>query len=189
MKFTLYKSAFYLLFFSQLPCIFTLFLKSSEHPDPMVLNVTYEYPVFDLKDMRRHANETFNYQNRIKELETKIERDTQLLKMILHTQNIQIQKMTEVFYLNEAMLYHYLVEKQEDDKLKGIHQHVAGGSLDDVAKVVHLDHPNVIRRFLKGLEDAGLVGSGYKAMNDKELFDNLKPLLEKTIINSKNKLK
>ena len=69
-------------------------IRAKEHPNPMVLNVTYEFPFNDITERRLHAKETFNYKNRIKELETKIEKDSQLLKMILNVQNIQIQKMT-----------------------------------------------------------------------------------------------
>lgn len=171
--------------------LFSLFNYSSciriahkEHPDPMVLNVTYEFPIHDLTERRLHAKELFNYKNRAKELEIKIEKDSQLLKMILNVQNIQIQKMTEIYYLNQALLFHYVLDKKEKDKTR---EKLKGLGDPDIAKIIRLDHPDRIREFLDKIFDAGMINESYKKMNNKELFDNFKNILEKAIIGNKSK--
>ena len=165
-------------------------IRGKEHPFPMTLNVTYEFPVSDLTDRRRHANESFNYQSRLKEMEAKIEKDSQLLKMVLHTQNVQIQKMTEVYYLNEALLIHYLIDKEEKDKQKQLIEKLSNpkDSADAINKIIRLDDPPRLRKFLDGVKEAGMIGDSYKSMSDKEIFDNFKGILEKAIITSESKL-
>lgn len=164
-------------------------IRAHQHPNPMTLNVTYEFPFNDITEKRLHAKETFNFKNRVKELETKIEKDSQLLKMILNVQNIQIQKMTEVYYLNQALFYHYLIEKDETDQLTQKRNKIVSGiEGDDISKVIRLNNPNRIREFLNGVYEAGMIDARYKTMGDKELFDNFKNILEKAIINSNNKL-
>jgi hypothetical protein len=113
--------------------------------------------------------------------------------MILNTQNVQIQKMTEVFYLNEALLFHNILEKAEDDKAKAQNERILGKmkdneSISNLAKVVRLDHPDTIRQFLDGVCEAGLISDSYKRMNNKEIFHNFKHILEKAIVNSSSKL-
>lgn len=161
-------------------------ISTKEHPNPMVLNVTYEFPMHDLTESRLHAKELFNYKNRAKELETKIEKDSQLLKMIMNVQNIQIQKMTEIYYLNQALLFHYALDKEQKEKTKKIVKGLGGDS--DIAKIIRLDHPDRIREFLNKIFDAGMINDSYKKLNDKQLFNNFKNILEKAIINSKSKL-
>ena len=81
----------------------------------------------------------------------KIEKDSQLLKMILNVQNIQIQKMTEIYYLNQALLFHYVLDKKEKDKTN------AKGTRNDLKYNLHVSESCFARSYTQnGTFDASL---------------------------------
>ena len=92
--------------------------------------------------------------------------------------------MTEIYYLNQALLFHYVLDKKEKDKTR---EKLKGLGDPDIAKIIRLDHPDRIREFLDKIFDAGMINESYKKMNNKELFDNFKNILEKAIIGNKSK--
>jgi len=83
---------------------------------PFIMNVTYQNPLDDLNERKKYAQEEIAYKRRVREIEQKIEADSDLLKMILNINNIQIQKLSEVVNVNLATLYykalHFLPQKR-----------------------------------------------------------------------------
>jgi len=70
------------------------------------MNVTYQNPLEDYDERKKYADEEINFKRRINEVEQKIEADSELLKMILNINNIQIQKLSEIINVNLATLYY-----------------------------------------------------------------------------------
>jgi len=81
-----------------------------------IMNVTYQNPLEDLNERKKYAQEEIAYKRRVREIEQKIEADSDLIKMILNINNIQIQKLSEVVNVNLATLYykalHFLPQKR-----------------------------------------------------------------------------
>ena len=77
-----------------------------DKPVPFTMNVTYQNPIEDYTERKKFADEEINFKRRINELEQKLVADSDLLKMILNINNVQIQKLSEVVNVNLATLYY-----------------------------------------------------------------------------------
>lgn len=87
--------------------------KEEENPNtkvqnPLSLNITYEHPYHDIDEQRKYADEHIAFIRRTRDVENKLNREIENLKMILNVQNIQLQKINEIFYTNLAVLYQKL---------------------------------------------------------------------------------
>ena len=75
---------------------------------PLSLNITYENPYHDLDEQKKYAQEHLAFIRKTKEIDDKVSRDYDNLKSIINVQNIQIEKINEIFYTNLAILYQKL---------------------------------------------------------------------------------
>ena len=81
-------------------------LYKNDNKKPFTMNVTYQNPTEDYTERKKYVEEEIALKRRIGELEQKINADSDLLKMILNINNIQIQKLSEIINVNQATLYY-----------------------------------------------------------------------------------
>ena len=75
---------------------------------PLAVNITYENPMHDINEQRKYAADHLAFIKRTKQVESKLYSDIENLKMVMNVQNIQIEKINEIFYTNLAVLYQKL---------------------------------------------------------------------------------
>lgn len=78
--------------------------------NPLNLNVTFKNSGRELNEMRKYQEEHVEWVKRVKFVENKIKTEFINLKMMSNVQNIQIQKLNEIFYGNLASLYFKLAK-------------------------------------------------------------------------------
>jgi hypothetical protein len=98
---------------------------------PLSLNITYEHPYHDIEEQRKYADQHILFVRRTKEVENKLTTEIENLKMLMNVQNIQIQKINEIFYTNLAVLYQKLAN---DYKQKYIEHKAIKGFKDGEVK-------------------------------------------------------
>jgi 5'-deoxynucleotidase YfbR-like HD superfamily hydrolase len=70
----------------------------------MLMNVTYEYPYRDIVEEEKYIEEHLRYVERVKQMENKFTKDMDLLRMMYNVQNAQIQKLSEIIFVNAALI-------------------------------------------------------------------------------------
>lgn len=102
-------------------------LLGDDKSKPLSLNITYEHPYHDIDEQRKYADQHILFVRRTKEVENKLVTEIENLKMLMNVQNIQIQKINEIYYTNLAVLYQKLAN---DYKQKYIEHRAVKGFKD-----------------------------------------------------------
>ena len=152
---------------------------------PLSLNITYTHPMHDIDEQRKYAEEHISFIRKTKEIETKINSDYENLKMLLNVQNIQIEKINEIFHTNLAVLYKKLADDYQDQYIRYNEIHGLNNKKEknDTNKKnekpvkVDFNDKNSIEDFKSLLINKGIVKPEYlneDSLNSKVFFNVIK---------------
>ena len=77
----------------------------SNSNDPPEMTINYQSHYRDLKEKQKYAEENISFIKKTKQIENKVLTEIQKLKMMMNIQNIQIEKLNEIFQSNLNLLY------------------------------------------------------------------------------------
>lgn len=149
-------------------------------PKPLLLNITYENPMHDLDEQRKYAYEHIMFNKKVKQVETKLIKDIENLKALLNVQNIQIEKLNEIYLINLGVLYQKIAN---DYKNKFVKSRVRDGYEYDKKKnetsikpvKVDFDDPKSVEEFKNLMVEKNIIKPEFLGTKgeEKDMFINL----------------
>lgn len=150
-------------------------------PKPLLLNITYENPLHDLDEQRKYAYEHIAFNKKVKQIESSLIKDIENLKALLNVQNIQIEKLNEIYLINLGVLYQKIAN---DYKNKFVKSRIRDGyeydkkkndTLADKSVKVDFNNPKSVEEFKNLLVEKNIVKPEFLGAKgeEKDMFINL----------------
>lgn len=92
--------------------------QSSSKDDQLEMTINYQSHYRDLKEKEKYAKENISFIKNTNKIESKILTEIQKLKMMMNIQNIQIEKLNEIFQSNLNLLYRKIANRETKKALK-----------------------------------------------------------------------
>ncbi len=99
--------------------LISLYTTQENNPsnDPLEMTINYQSHYRDLKEKQKYAQENISFIKKTKQIENKILTEIQKLKMMMNIQNIQIEKLNEIYQSNLNLLYRKIANTETKNAL------------------------------------------------------------------------